>query len=221
MNLADTLQGVFQHLLTHYGPQHWWPGDGPWEVMVGAILTQNTNWKNVEKAIANLKQAQALTPHRLRQLPVEELKTLIRPAGYFNAKAAKLKALAAWIEKFNDDLPQALSLELPQLRQELLSIYGIGPETADSIVLYAAQKPTFVIDAYTHRILTRLGLVPSGIAYSPLQLLFADNMPPDTEMFNEYHALLVHHGKETCRPSPLCSRCCLLDLCSFPDKTTL
>ncbi|MFH1142026.1 MAG: endonuclease [Chloroflexota bacterium] len=212
--LGAHLLEIYQRLYHQYGPQHWWPGDGPFETIIGAILTQNTAWKNVECALGNLKTAQALSPQRLRGLPIEELAQLIRPSGYFNTKARKLKAFAQHLgDRYNDDLATFLSQETALLRQELLAIYGIGEETADDILLYAARLPSFVIDTYTRRILRRLGVAPQRDRYVAFQRLFHENLYPDANLFNVYHALLDRHAKETCRKSPLCDRCCLMELC--------
>ncbi len=185
--------------------------------MVGAILTQSSAWANVEQAIANLKAAGALTPRALRDLPLPELARLIRPSGYYNAKAVKLKALADWLgESCRDSLEQLFSRDTAQLRRELLSVHGIGEETADSMLLYAGEKPSFVVDAYTRRILHRLGLAGERQSYASLQALFAENLPQEVPLFKEYHALLVRHGKSTCwRRAPACAQCCLKDLCRY------
>jgi len=214
--LEQRLLEIYQRLLSRYGPQNWWPADEPFEVVVGAILTQATSWKNVEKAIFNLKKADALRPAALRELELEELYQLIYPCGFYKVKALKLKAFANHLAGYGDDLDRLFSQDLGELRQELLSIYGIGEETADSILLYAANKPVFVIDAYTRRIVSRLGLLPQASSYSALQSFFMENLPRNTSLYNEYHALLVRHGKETCRRAPLCQGCCLKDLCSSP-----
>jgi len=199
-----------------YGPQHWWPAQEPFEVIVGAILTQSAAWGNVEKAIANLKAAKALSPKALRQLPHSEVATLIHPCGYYNAKALKVKSFACWLgENYDDHLKKLFANNIDHLRQQLLSIHGIGPETADSIILYAANKPIFVIDAYTRRIISRIGLAPNSDSYSAYQALFMDNLPADARLFNEYHALLVCLAKNICRPQPLCQQCCLNDICHF------
>lgn len=212
--LGAYLLEIYDQLYQGYGPQHWWPGDGPFETIIGAILTQNTAWKNVERAITNLKTAQALSPQRLRELPMEELAQLIRPSGYFNTKARKLKAFAQHLgDRHHDDLAAFLSQEAALLRQELLDIYGIGEETADDILLYAARLPSFVIDTYTRRIVRRLGVAPQKDSYGAFQSLFHENLYPDANLFNEYHALLDRHAKETCRKSPLCDSCCLSQLC--------
>ena len=185
-------------------------------MMVGAILTQSAAWLNVEKAIANLKAAKALSPQALRRLSLPELATLIRPCGYYNAKARKLKSLAHWLgECCHDDLGKLFGSGTDRLRQQLLAVYGIGQETADSIILYAAGKPVFVIDAYTRRIINRIGLAPDSKSYTAYQALFMDNLPADAVLFNEYHALLVRLGKDVCRRRPLCQRCCLRSICRF------
>ncbi len=216
MSIQQNLEQIYQRLFDHYGPQQWWPADEPFEVIVGAILTQSAAWGNVEKAINNLKKVGGLNPDALRQLPVEELANLIYPSGYYNVKAHKLKAFAQRLgESYGDSLQKMFALDVPQLRSELLSVYGIGQETADSIILYAAQRPIFVIDAYTHRIMDRLGMNPNKGNYAALQALFMDSLPLDERLFNEYHALFVRHGKETCKKSPHCHRCCLSDLCHF------
>ena len=202
-----------------YGPQHWWPAEEPFEVMVGAILTQSAAWLNVEKAIANLKAAGALSPEALRRLSLPEIATIIRPCGYYNAKARKLKSLAHWLGEYCDDnLSRLFASSTDQLRRQLLSVYGIGQETADSIILYAPNKPIFVIDAYTRRIINRIGLAPDGNSYTAYQALFMDNLPADAGLFNEYHALLVCLGKNVCRNRPLCQQCCLQNICHFGTK---
>ena len=213
------LTEIYRLLLASYGPQHWWPADAPFEVIVGTILTQSAAWGNVEKAISNLKQARVMTPTSLRKFPLGKLAKLIYPSGYYNAKALKLKSFVEHLEEaYQDSLEKLFSLDILQLRSELLNIHGIGPETADSIILYAAHKPIFVIDAYTRRILTRLGLSPSGDNYPAFQALFMDNLPADEKLFNEYHALLVRHGKEVCKTSPICEKCCLKGYCIYPMK---
>ena len=212
--LGAHLLEVYQRLYQRYGPQHWWPSDGPFETIIGAILTQNTAWRNATRGVGNLKAAQAMSPLRLREFPVDALADIIRSSGYFNTKARKLKAFAHHLgEHYGDDLDAFLAQETHALRQELLSIYGIGEETADDILLYAARLPSFVIDTYTRRVLQRLGVAPKQDRYSAYQALFHENLHPDTELFNEYHALLDHHAKETCRRSPLCDNCCLFELC--------
>ena len=210
---AEALTVIYDRLFDRYGPQHWWPGETPFEVIIGAILTQSTAWTNVEKAIANLKSEGLLDAVSLDEIATDKLALLIRPSGYYNAKATKLKA---FVERLRDEhgggLDKLFALDTGDLRKELLSIHGIGPETADSILLYAARRPVFVIDAYTKRIIERLGLAPSSDSYEAFQRLFTDNLPPDEGMFNEYHALFVRHGKEVCRKTPKCDICCLASL---------
>lgn len=207
--LHDELEEIYHRLLKHFGPQHWWPGDTPFEIMVGAILTQNTNWQNVEKALANLKEAGVLSLPALADLPVERLAEYIRPAGYYNIKAGRLHNLCAMIaEHWDNDLDYLLQQPAAVLREQLLSVKGIGPETADSMVLYAAEQPIFVVDTYTHRILSRHELIPEDTDYFQLQEVFTDNLEEDVSLFNEYHALLVQVGKNFCKKSkPKCRSC--------------
>ncbi len=208
--LTRRLRAVYRRLQVRYGPQHWWPAREPFEVIVGAILTQNTAWVNVARAIENLRTAGRLTPAALRDLTEAELAALIRPCGYFNVKARRLRTFADWFgEKYDDSLNKMFAGETADLRRELLAVHGIGEETADSILLYSGEKPVFVIDAYTRRIFTRLGLTPKADSYAAWQALFMENLPTDVPLFNEYHALLVRLGKETCRPRPCCGDCCL------------
>jgi endonuclease III related protein len=205
---------VFDRLLAKYGPQGWWPAESPFEVIVGAILIQQTAWQNAERALANLREANALSPEGLRSLSEDEMASLIRPSGFFRSKARKLKAFITLLyEHFDGDLERMLSAPADELRAALLATHGIGPETADSILLYAAGRPSFVIDAYTRRIFRRLGITPERDAYHAWQAMFMTALPPHAPLFNEYHALIVEHGKRTCRPAPLCGRCVLLDAC--------
>ena len=183
-------------------------------MIVGAILTQSAAWSNVEKAIANLKAARALSAEALHRLSLAELAAIIRPCGYYNAKALKLKSLARWLrENYGNNLDKLFASDTVPLRQQLLAVHGVGEETADSIILYAAHKPVFVIDAYTRRIIDRVGLAPESQSYAAYQALFMDNLPADAGLFNEYHALLVCLGKNVCRRHPLCPQCCLNDIC--------
>ena len=212
--VAQVLPDIHHRLLDHYGPQHWWPAEEPFEVMVGAVLTQSAAWRNVEKAMANLKVAKALSPEALRRLSRPEIATLIHPCGYYNAKALKLKSLAQWLGRYyQDSLSKLFALSVSELRQQLLAVHGIGEETANSIILYAANKPVFVIDAYTRRIISRIGQAPNGKSYTAYQSLFMDNLPADAALFNEYHALLVCLGKNICRNQPRCHQCCLRPIC--------
>ncbi|WP_022852859.1 endonuclease III domain-containing protein [Thermodesulfatator atlanticus] len=200
---------IYERLFRHFGPQHWWPGESPFEVCVGAILTQNTNWQNVERAIKNLKDHELLSPHALYDAPPEVVANLIKPAGYFRVKTKRLKNfIKMLVEEFEGDLDLLFELGVQAAREKLLSVSGIGPETADSILLYAGNLPIFVIDAYTRRILLRHGLATEEMDYHELQKLFMDNLPEDVSLFNEYHALLVATGKNYCRPKkPICSKC--------------
>jgi len=206
--ISNQLNEIYQLLFQRFGPQHWWPGETQFEIITGAILTQNTNWSNVEKAIANLKSAQLLTPEKLHNIELSKLAELIRPAGYYNIKAKRLKNFLNWL--FNDYdglLANVEKLNTDQLRSELSGINGIGPETCDSILLYAFNKKTFVIDAYTARIAARHKLIEAGADYEQLQYLFQSNLPADTKLFNEYHALLVRAGKKFCKPKARCEGC--------------
>jgi endonuclease-3 related protein len=206
---------IHDRLLAFFGPQHWWPGETPFEVMVGAVLTQNTAWTNVEKAITNLKERGLLSFESMVLLPHDTLADLIRPCGYFNLKAQRLHNLFSLIQtRFDGDLEYFAGQDLPTLRQALLEVKGVGPETADSILLYVANKPIFVVDTYTHRILSRHGLVAEeGASYDEIQELFMDSLPHDPALFNEYHALLVCTGKEFCKKSaPRCESCPLYGL---------
>ena len=205
--------------MAHYGPQHWWPADSPFEVVVGAILTQSAAWVNVEKAIENLRAAGLLSPQGLLTVGLDELARLIYPAGYYNAKARKLKAFVEVLfDRHGGDLDALFGLPVPQLRQELRAIHGIGQETADSIILYAAEKPSFVIDAYTHRVFSRLGLEPAGDDYASWQGMFSEALPADVKLFKEYHALIDHHAKTVCRKVPLCPDCSLPAICGWADQ---
>ena len=209
------IRDVYRRLLQHYGPQHWWPADSPFEVMVGAVLTQSTSWTNVEKAVDSLKAADALSPRALRRLSREELARTIYSAGFHNSKARKLKAMAEYLgDRFDDDLDAMKRVDPAELRAELLGVYGIGEETADSIMLYALGMPSFVIDAYTRRLLSRLGIAPERKTYGAYQRLFEDSLERDPRTFDEYHALVVSHGKSVCRKQPRCDGCCLLEICA-------
>jgi len=206
------LESVYRRLFKKFGPQHWWPGETTLEIMVGAVLTQNTNWGNVEKAIQNLKRARVLTLKALAKISQEKLGQLIRPSGYFNVKAKRLKHLIDFVmQEYHGDLKKMKRESLAVLRQKLLEVKGIGPETADSILLYAFDKPIFVVDAYTKRFLSRHNFVTPVAQYHDVQKAFMDGLPHDVPKFNEYHALMVRLGKELCRPTPLCAVCPLKD----------
>ena len=218
-SVKNLLVDIYRRLFDKYGSQQWWPGETPFEVMVGAVLTQSAAWKNVETAITSLKTAGLLSPKALRNNSPEDIAPLIRSAVYYNVKARKLKALVEYIGNTCDDnLDRLFEKDTGQLRDELLDVWGIGEETADSILLYAANKPVFVIDAYTCRIMSRIGIQPENNTYSGWQSLFMKNLPSDAALFNEYHALLVRLGKETCRPKPLCHECCLSDICQSAEE---
>ncbi len=206
--LSDKLKQIYKLLLKAYGPQKWWPAESSLEVMVGAVLTQNTNWQGVEKAIANLKRVNLLDPHKLKAIPTEELSRLIKPAGYFNLKARRLKNLIGMVvEAYGGDLVAMGQTETAQLRQELLLVNGVGPETADSILLYAFHRPIFVVDTYTYRVTNRHALVEEEVNYQALQDFFMQHLPLDVDMFNEYHALLVKVGKLHCKRKARCEGC--------------
>ena len=210
---------IYEILLKHFGPQGWWPGETPFEVMVGAVLTQNTNWGNVSKAIDNLRKANILSFERLHELPVEELAEMIKPAGYFNLKAKRLKNLLDFIsEEYSGALEDMFAEDTISLREKILTVKGIGPETADSILLYAGNKPVFVVDAYTHRIFSRHNVVSEEEGYYEIQEYFTLSLPEEVDLYNEYHALIVRLGKEFCKKSkPLCSQCPLNDLEGFTN----
>jgi len=214
MHGADSnLQVAYRRLLEHYGRQNWWPGDSPFEVMVGAVLVQNTNWQNAARAIETLKDEGLLAPDALVAAAQEELQELIRPAGYFRQKAARLQSLARFVtDNYGGSLEAMFAEEFTTLRAGLLSINGIGPETADSILLYAGGLPTFVIDTYTHRVVKRHGWAAADADYHALKEHFENALDRDAALFNEYHALLVRVGKEHCRTAPRCEGCPLAEL---------
>jgi endonuclease III related protein len=199
---------MYKKLFTAFGPQHWWPGETPFEVAVGAILTQNTNWSNVEKAIANLKKDRVLKPGALHDMSQARLASLVRPAGYFNIKAKRLKNFISFlINEYHGSMSRMAKEDLGPIREKLLSVNGIGPETADSIILYALGKPVFVIDAYTKRVLSRHNILDHDEPYDRFQSLFHSKLRKNIRLFNEYHALFVRLAKDHCRTKPLCSDC--------------
>lgn len=208
MKKIPSLTGIYNKLYSFYGPQYWWPGDTPFEIAVGAILTQNTNWSNVEKAIKNLKDSKVLTAKALHELSIPKLASLIRPAGYFNIKAKRLKSFIEFLmENYNGSMKKIKKEDMEPLRKKLLDIHGIGPETADSILLYALDKPVFVIDSYTKRVLSRHKILDYNASYEEYQTLFHKELDEDIQLFNEYHALFVRVGKDYCKPKPLCEHC--------------
>lgn len=210
----DRIREVFDRLMAAFGPQGWWPAETPFETMVGAILTQNTAWTNVELAVGRLKAAGAMDARILLDMPDVELQTLIRPAGTFRVKAGRLKAfLAYFVSRYGADVSRMMDVPTGRLREELLSVNGIGPETADCILLYALNRPSFVVDAYARRVFGRLGLVDPGIEYRDIKRRFEAALPVDTEVYNEYHALIVALGKRVCLPAPRCGECVLSSIC--------
>jgi len=215
---SQTLKEMYRAMHGRFGHQGWWPGDGPLEICIGAILTQNTNWTNVEKAIANLRQAGALSVGALLAIPPTRLAELIKPAGYFNIKARRLGNFISAVHRgFGQDIQSFLDRPIEILREELLSINGIGRETADSIILYAARKPSFVVDAYTHRILWRHMLIGPQDDYESIKQLVESSLPEDVELWNDYHAQLVAVGKNYCRPRARCEGCPLEGFAHDPD----
>jgi endonuclease-3 related protein len=212
--MLTRLQEVFERLVAAFGPQRWWPGESPFEVMVGAVLVQNTAWRNVERAINNLREADLLEPGPLYALPADELAELIRPAGYYQVKARRLRNLLRLVvEVYDCSLEAMFSTDLATLRQQLLSVHGIGPETADAILLYAGGLPTFVVDTYAHRVLARHGWIGYDASYDEIKEMFEASLPADAALYNEYHALLVRVGKDYCkRSTPKCDGCPLASL---------
>ncbi len=211
---SEALQSIYRILLDNHGHQYWWPGDTPFEIIVGAVLTQNTAWVNVEKAIENLKQEGVLGLNHLLSLEEERLAGLIRPSGYFNVKARRLRNLCRFIQEVGG--VEALDvLDTDALRRELLTVNGVGPETADDILLYAYQRPVFVIDAYTRRLFSRLGVISGDESYEELRLGFQGSLGLKVEIFKEYHALIVRHAKYICTKPPTCKNCCLSKKCNY------
>lgn len=211
-HMKNSVQNIYTKSYSAFGPQHWWPANGPFEVMVGAILTQNTNWSNVERAIKNLKAAKVLSASAIDAMSCKKLARLIRPAGYYNLKAKRLKSFVEFfVKKYGGRTSTMKKKTTLLLREELLKVHGIGPETADSILLYALRRPVFVIDAYTKRILSRHNIMDSSESYNSFQGLFHKALPRKVTVFNECHALLVKIGKEFCKPKPSCNNCPLFD----------
>ncbi|HKL13792.1 MAG TPA: endonuclease III domain-containing protein [Halanaerobiales bacterium] len=208
-DFSEGIKIIYEELYSIYGPQNWWPGDSRIEIIIGAILTQAVSWQNVEKAINNLKEEDLLNIKKLEQIKNDYLAELIKPSGYYNMKAKKLKSFINFTkENYNLSLDDLAKGKPKQKREELLEIYGIGPETADSILLYAFDKPEFVIDTYTKRILSRIGYVDENIQYKTLKNKIENNLKKDSKLYNEYHALLVKLAKEHClKSSPLCEKC--------------
>ena len=210
--MTISLREVYERLFSAFGPRHWWPGESPFEVMVGAVLVQNTAWKNVEKAIDNLRCRGLLEPRPLYDLPVAELEELIRPAGYFRLKARRLRHMLEFlVEQYEASVDDMFRADQWTLREQLLSVHGIGPETADSILLYAGEMPMFVVDAYTHRMMSRHGWIEPEADYHSLQEHFVHNLEEDVALYNEFHALIVRLGHLHCRKKPKCEGCPLAE----------
>ncbi|AEF96824.1 endonuclease III domain-containing protein [Methanotorris igneus] len=209
---------IYHLLLSHFGYQNWWPAETRYEVVIGAVLTQNTSWKNVEKAIENLKKENLIDERKILEIDTEKLKKLIKPAGFYNIKAERLKNITHHIVKnygSTENLAK-LPIKLEDLRKELLNVKGIGKETADSILLYALDRPIFVVDAYTKRIFSRLGVIEGGEEYDEIRHIFEENLPKDLKIYKEYHALIVELGKHYCKKrNPACEKCPLSDLCDY------
>ncbi|HIE34134.1 MAG TPA: endonuclease III domain-containing protein [Candidatus Altiarchaeales archaeon] len=217
MNLK--LMQIYQRLLERFGKQNWWPAETEFEVIVGAILTQASNWNNVERAINNLKSSNLMSAESIRKTDIEEISNLIRPVGYYNEKSRKLKIFVNFLyERYEGNLTKLFELDTEKLRRELLSVWGIGQETADSIILYAANKPTFVIDAYTKRIMSKLGFATEDTTYHDLKKFFELRIPNDIRIYKEFHALLVELGKNYCKVKPRCDICPLNDMCNESTK---
>ena len=200
-------------MYSHYGPQGWWPGDTPFEIAVGAILTQNVAWVNVSKAIANLKEEKLVTPKKLAGADPDIVKSLIRPAGYYNQKAQTLRDFLSWFSRYRYSFSMLQKRSTDELRRELIMINRIGPETADSILLYALERKLFVVDAYTKRIFSRVGVLNEKEGYQQVQEFFHRDFSGEIQEYNEYHALIVAHGKDVCKKNPLCDHCCIKNLC--------
>ena len=206
--MKKCLEEIYHLLANHYGPTHWWPGDSPFEVAIGAILTQNTAWTNVVKAIDNLKKMRLLSPSRMHAVPVAELEAAIRSSGYYRQKTERLRLFCDFLlKRYDGRMSRMAARPLAALRDELLALKGIGPETADDILLYACDKPIFVVDAYTARIFHRCGLTPERIGYAPLQQLVHEHVVPDVHRYKEFHGLIVWTGKDFCRKEPRCHEC--------------
>ncbi|MDR2460520.1 MAG: endonuclease III domain-containing protein [Deltaproteobacteria bacterium] len=203
------LMDIFQRLLAHFGERHWWPGDSPFEVMVGAVLTQNTAWRNVVSAIANLKELDLMLPEKILSSEKEILAKALKPSGYYNVKAKRLSAMVKFImdSGTGGENPSVLAWPMDKLRGALLEVNGLGPETADSILLYAAHHPSFVVDAYTRRILKRHMLIVGDPPYEEIRNWFMETLTPSRALYNEYHALLVACGHHFCSPVPACDSC--------------
>ena len=215
-SVKKLLLSVYKTLLKAYGPQQWWPADSIFEIMIGAILTQNTQWFNVKKAIRNLKEEKLLEPRKMRFTTPERLASFIVHTGYYNVKAKRIRNLLDFLMANDLDFYKMKQEDTATLREKLLAVNGIGPETADSILLYALDHQTFVIDAYTRRLFSRLKAEwewMKFVTYDELKAFFEESLPKDKALYNEYHALIVVHSKDICKSTPFCSQCCLRDIC--------
>ncbi len=218
---ASLIPRIQKLLYRYFGPLNWWPADNPFEVTVGAILTQNTAWTNVEYALKNLKKNDCLSPEQINSLAILQLEELIKPSGFFRQKAARLKAFCTFlVENWQADIGLLCSGPLVEARNRLLDLHGIGPETADSILLYAASRKSFVVDAYTRRVFQRIGLLQGDESYDEIRALFMQHLPEDVELYNEYHAGIVNLAKRFCRKTPLCEECPVNEYCNHALKTT-
>jgi endonuclease-3 related protein len=218
--MKKLLMKIYHKLYQAYGPRHWWPGETSFEVMVGAILTQNTSWRNVEKAIQKLKAKRVLNPKGIHRLKRSQLASLIKSSGYYRMKADRLKSFIDFLfAEYGGDLKRMKKGALGEVREKLLGVKGIGPETADSIILYGLKKPIFVVDAYTRRVLSRHGVISEKASYEEIQKLFMDHLPLDEKLFNEYHALVVQVGKMVCKKTPRCDICPLVGFKGASEMT--
>ncbi len=207
------VNSIYKRLLLHYGPQHWWPAETCFEVTIGALLAQNVSWTNAAKAIANLKKHNLMTPQTLYKKNAEAIAQYITSSGYYNQKASAIAAFLHWFKQYDFSFEKLQKLSTEKLREELLALPRIGPETADSILLYALERKIFVVDAYTKRIFTRMGLLTGNEDYTAIQEIFHKNFEGTVQDYNEYHALIVKHGKDVCTKRPTCDECCIIQLC--------
>ncbi len=217
LNQIFTLPGIYNTLLEYFGKRNWWKAESGFEIMIGSILVQNTHWSNAEKGIRNIRRSCLLDPERLYQMPLEKLRDLIKPAGLYNQKARRIRAFLEYYKTiYNFKIDEMTKQDSQILRIELLEIYGIGEETADSILLYALNKPYFVVDKYTRRIFFRIGLIEEKIKYNELSAYFMQNLPGDLTVYKGFHKLIIYHGREFCRSSaPRCGICILRSRCEY------
>lgn len=219
MDSTTTINRVYREMFRRYGPRNWWPADTGFEVMVGAVLTQNTNWRNVERALDNLKRAGAMDPETILATHHKRLASWLKPSGYYNVKSKRLRNLCRWLIE-NGGMRELERMRTPALRRALLSVYGIGNETADDILLYAFDRLVFVVDAYTRRIFSRVGLIHGLEDYDDVRSMFETEIDGHQSDYKEFHALIVLHGKTVCRPVPHCDTCCIRRLCAFNGRAS-